>query len=153
MKSIVKNISNSNIHLFVKKNGIESMVEIPVGEHLIVDNYETKTIKIFLRKKLITMIDVPKFVSPGVFTVEPTNSNNVVIDLNVDLLTTIEEEVSQYIEDGYIKGGWSDEEVSYLKKNYPIKGRKFCSTHLNRNETSVQKKVNSLGLKKKTKKK
>jgi hypothetical protein len=68
-------------------------------------------------------------------------------------LEVIEGEVEQYIEDGYIKGEWTEEDILFLKKNYPTKGRKYCSTHLNRNESSVQKKINSLGVKKKKKKK
>lgn len=83
--------------------------------------------------------------------------NNLFKALNVpaDLtsLEVIEGEVEQYIEDGYIKGEWTEEDILFLKKNYPTKGRKYCSTHLNRNETSVQKKINSLGIKKKKKKK
>lgn len=63
------------------------------------------------------------------------------------------EEVEQYVEDGYIKGVWSDEDTAFLKKKYPTKGRKFCSNKLNRNESSVQKKINSMGIKKKKKKK
>lgn len=65
----------------------------------------------------------------------------------------VEGEVEKYVEDGYIKGEWSDEDIAFLKKNYPTKGRKYCSTELNRNESSVQKKINSLGIKKKKKKK
>ena len=68
-------------------------------------------------------------------------------------LEIVEGEVEQYIEDGYIKGEWTSEDVIFLKKNYPVKGRKLCSIELNRNETSVQKKINALGLKKKKKKK
>jgi transposase-like protein len=45
-----------------------------------------------------------------------------------------------------ISGTWTPEDVEFLKSNYPIKGRKFCSTQLNRNESSVQKKINRLGL-------
>lgn len=65
----------------------------------------------------------------------------------------VEGEVEQYVEDGYIKGEWTGEDVEFLKKNYPTKGRKYCSTQLNRNESSVQKKINALGLKKKKKRK
>jgi hypothetical protein len=65
----------------------------------------------------------------------------------------VKEEVEQYVEDGYIKGAWSEEDITFLKKNYPTKGRKFCSNSLNRNESSVQKKINSMSLKKKKKKK
>jgi len=68
-------------------------------------------------------------------------------------LDEIKEEVEQYVEDGYIKGAWAEEDIAFLKKNYPTKGRKFCSNSLNRNESSVQKKINSMGLKKKKKKK
>jgi len=68
-------------------------------------------------------------------------------------LEIVEEEVEQYVEDGYIKGSWSDEDTEFLKKNYPTKGRTFCSVHLNRNESSVQKKINSMGLKKRKKRK
>jgi hypothetical protein len=65
----------------------------------------------------------------------------------------VKEEVEQYVEDGYIKGAWTEEDISFLKKYYPTKGRKHCSNSLNRNESSVQKKINSMGLKKKKKKK
>jgi len=65
----------------------------------------------------------------------------------------VESEVKQYVEGGYIKGAWSDEDEEFLKKHYPTKGRKYCANNLNRNESSVQKKINALGLKKKKKKK
>lgn len=68
------------------------------------------------------------------------------------ILEIIEGEVEQYVEGGFIKGEWTEEDLIFLKKNYPTKGRKYCSTHLNRNESSVQKKINALGLKKKKKK-
>ena len=68
-------------------------------------------------------------------------------------LEIVEDEVEQYVEDGYIKGAWSDEDTEFLKKNYPTKGRTFCSVHLNRNESSVQKKINSMSLKKRKKRK
>ncbi len=73
-------------------------------------------------------------------------------DSNPTILEIIEGEVEQYVEGGFIKGEWTEEDLIFLKKNYPTKGRKYCSTHLNRNESSVQKKINSLGLKKKKKK-
>lgn len=72
---------------------------------------------------------------------------------NPSRFDVVEGEVEQYVEDGYIKGEWSDEDVEFLKKYYPTKGRKYCSAQLNRNESSVQKKINALGLKKKKKRK
>jgi hypothetical protein len=78
---------------------------------------------------------------------------NLTQEENPSRFEVIEGEVEQYVEDGYIKGEWTDEDVEFLKKNYPTKGRKYCSTQLNRNESSVQKKINALGLKKKKKRK
>jgi len=72
---------------------------------------------------------------------------------NPTKLEIVEDEVEQYVEDGYIKGAWSEEDIEFLKKNYPTKGRTFCSVHLNRNESSVQKKINSMSLKKRKKRK
>jgi hypothetical protein len=78
---------------------------------------------------------------------------NLTQEENPSRFEVIEGEVEQYVEDGYIKGEWTDEDVEFLKKNYPTKGRKYCSTQLNRIESSVQKKINALGLKKKKKRK
>ena len=86
-------------------------------------------------------------IAPSIFPVTPE-----IITEAPSRFEVAEEEVAQYVEDGYIKGVWTDEDIIFLKKHYPTKGRKYCSTHLNRNETSVQKKINSLGVKKKKKK-
>jgi hypothetical protein len=72
---------------------------------------------------------------------------------NTTKLNIVENEVSQYIEEGYVKGAWSNEDIALLKRYYPTKGRKYCSTKLNRNESSIQKKINALGIKKRKKRK
>ncbi|MEK6830214.1 MAG: hypothetical protein AABY15_08925 [Nanoarchaeota archaeon] len=210
MKSEIKNVHNESITLFVKIDGVEQRVSIPAGESMVIDAYDTKTIRAFRQRGFVTMqehrapiVDPktgninlkynPEFVAEDYYTVskkessettiEPaTDSNNdepmdhfhttedhklePITDIEylqkklINALTPsptsfeiIEEQVEQYVEDGYIKGEWSDEDIEFLKKNYPTKGRKYCSTHLNRNESSVQKKINALDLKKKKKKK
>jgi len=200
----LKNVHNEMITLFVKKNNIETRVDIPAGHSMIVDEYETPTMRVFKKKNLIT-VEPSQLFQSGSFgwlsdsespisdakdsvdasktmdsSIDPDNDEvmdqfhttetHEVIDVdlkdfkeklmkdlteseNVSRLDVVENEVEQYIEEGYIKGAWTDEDIAYLKKNYPTKGRKHCSTHLNRNESSVQKKINSLGLKKRKKKK
>lgn len=181
MKIEIKNISNSDITLFIKKEEVDSRVTIAPGNSMVADDYETKTMVIFKRKNLITISPIknielePSIVSeekPVETPIETPSSKEVVKYLEEDLkyfqdkinaslgvpnektttrLDVVEGEVEQYIEDGYVKGEWSSEEVAFLKKNYPTKGRKYCSNQLNRNETSVQKKINSIGLKKRKK--
>jgi hypothetical protein len=214
MKKEIKNVSEDSIKLFVMREEIEEQVDIPPGQSVVVDDYETKTIRIFKRKGLITIesytdslenqncnilkgkseIELQEDekraindsikrtmsnVDPNtdevmdhfhkteyhesklVMTMEEEDlryfKENLIKGLteqeNSTRLEVIEGEVEQYIEKGFIKGAWTDEDIAYLKKNYPTKGRKRCSTHLNRVESSVQKKINSLGLKKKKKKK
>jgi len=163
MKSNITNVSDSSISLFAKVNDVEQKVEIPAGGELIVDTYETKTIRVFKKRGFITMEAVKNVaqLNENVEVVENKSStidnfvdpNNEVITEDPTRFDIIEGEVEQYVENGYIKGTWTDDDVAFLKKNYPKKGRKFCSTELNRNESSVQKKINSLNLKKKKKKK
>jgi len=199
MKNRIKNVSDDYIRLFVMKEEVEKQVDIAPGESMIVDDYETKTIRIFSRKGLITFepaqslesnssdlldenAEIHKSTYKTMTNIDP-NHDEVMDDFhttedheavlvdedmkhfqenlmksltkaeNPTRLDVVENEVEQYVEDGYVKGEWSDEDTAFLKKNYPTKGRNYCSTHLNRNETSVQKKINALGLKKKKKKK
>lgn len=197
----IKNIHNETIRLFVKKDGIERQKDIIPGHSIVVDGYETKTMKVFKKRGFITICEAQLFESDSfhildkkgdavdtydeVKTIDETvnpNSDEVMdqfhttedheaILLDEDMkyfkenfiksikkiedptrLEIIEDEVEQYVEGGYIKGEWTEDDVTFLKKHYPTKGRKYCSTHLNRNETSVQKKINAMGLKKKKKK-
>lgn len=168
----VKNISDNDITLFVRQNDTDARVTISPKQSLIVDDYETKTMKIFKRKGIITTEEIQPFYSDahcGDNIVIKSKNCNVVVKKEIletlenyygipqsetikDMLEIAEAEVEQYVEDGYIKGVWTDEDIIFLKKYYPTKGRKYCSTHLNRNETSVQKKITSMGIKKKKKK-
>lgn len=59
----------------------------------------------------------------------------------------------RYEEDGVIYGVWTDDEITFLKKNYPKHGKKFCVESLKRTENSVASKISSLGLKKRKKRK
>ena len=189
----VKNVSDSDITLFVRKGEADTRITIAPGSFILADDYETKTMMIFKRKNLITIKPAQLLESePAHLLSEEVVSTMSDVDPNHDELmddfhTTetheavlvdedmkyfqenlmksltkeenptrfdvVEGEVEQYVEDGYIKGEWTDDDIAFLKKNYPTKGRKYCSTELNRNESSVQKKINSLGLKKKKKKK
>jgi len=197
------NIHNETVKLFAKKGGVEEQREIIPGHSIVVDDYETRTIKLFKKRNFIKVEPAQLFESDSASllkeeavvihnpkktideTVDPnhdevmddfhtTESHEVVdltpeaeeapdkpsatfkLDLNPnDKLSfeIMESEVKQYVENGFVKGAWSEEEIAFLKKNYPTKGRKYCSNHLNRNETSTQKKINSLGLKKRKKRK
>jgi len=208
MKNKITNVSKEDIILFVKREDIEEQVTIQSEQSIIVDDYETKTIRIFSRKGLIkieptqiveeasantsdeynTMTNIDPNSDEVMDNFHTTETHKVVTeeesgdvkvevdgistsvpkalleDMNkyhgmnkeavvADIIKAIEGEVEQYVESGFIKGEWSDEETKFLKKNYPTKGRSYCSTHLNRNETSVQKKINALGIKKKKKNK
>jgi DNA-directed RNA polymerase subunit RPC12/RpoP len=55
--------------------------------------------------------------------------------------------------DEFIRGIWDSEELQFLIDNYPTRGRKFCSSYLNRRESSVQKQINKLSLKREFSKK
>ncbi len=201
MKSEIKNVHKEAITLFAKIDGVEKQVSIPSGESIVVDTYDTKTIRVFRQRGFITMhqhapvIDTKtgqinlkynqELVNEDIYltnraeitTFDSTsNSNNdepmdhfhttetiiseatipsseIMVTGDLDRLDIVAGEVEQYIEGGYVKGEWTDEDIDFLKKNYSTKGRKYCSVHLNRNESSVQKKINALGLKKKKKKK
>lgn len=195
MKSKLTNVHNELIRLFAKKDGVEQQVDILPGQELVVDDYETRTIRAFKMRGFVTMETITdKIDSIGgkldnmlsTFnktvddSVDPNNdealdkmhttesiSNEHITDLEylqknlfeslkqpvMSSFEVVENEVEQYVEGGYIKGEWTDEDVAFLRKYYPTKGRKYCSTHLNRNESSVQKKINALGLKKKKKRK
>lgn len=176
MKCTIKNMSPKTVGIFARINGVDKRFEIGPGKEMIADNYQTRIMQIYNKKGLITVTPIiPKAATPVIKT--PT-ADTLSVDALVDTLTKeeledieyfknnlekslkipkdlqeVKSEVEQYVEDGYIKGVWSDEDIAFLKKHYPTKGRKFCSNKLNRNETSVQKKINSLGIKKKKKKK
>ncbi len=190
----IKNTHNEMISLFVKKNGVEQQVHILPGHSIVVDAYETKTMRVFAKRGFIEVqpaqlmssdsfawlgdsqekLDKQINVAPEelVELSEEDMKNfqkNLMAELTLEenpdrfevrskegeptILEIIEGEVEQYVEGGFVKGEWTEEDLIFLKKNYPTKGRKYCSTHLNRNESSVQKKINALGLKKKKKKK
>lgn len=178
----ITNVSNDNVTLFVREVGVDKRVSISPKESLIADNYETKTMIIFKRKGIITTESAQPLENQNYNLLKGKSEDELKEDEKRAITTSLEdikdieyfqknlfaslkvphetstrfevaeEEVAQYVEDGYIKGAWTDEDIIFLKKNYPTKGRKYCSTHLNRNETSVQKKINSLGVKKKKKK-
>lgn len=167
MNIIVKNTSNSNLSVFVRKNGRDEKCIIPPGAGVKCDDFETKTMRIYKKKGLIK-IENSNTPSPQVKQeVVESKKETVVSDsenkkgpFKIELdpndptaFEVMESEVKQYVEKGFIKGAWSDEDVEFLRKNYPTKGRKFCANNLNRNESSVQKKINALGLKKKKKRK
>lgn len=208
MSNEIKNVHTEMIRLFVKREGIEKQVDIPPGHSMVIDDYETKTIRVFKKRGFITIEPAQLFQADSFAwlsddnrhidtiddydevpeenkgtmdsSIDPNNDEvmdqfhttethevvgvslesfkeNLMKDLteqeNTSRLDIVEDEVERYIEKGFIKGAWTDEDITYLKKNYPTKGRKHCSTHLNRVESSVQKKINSLGLKKRKKKK
>ena len=46
------------------------------------------------------------------------------------------------------KGKWEEDDLKWLKRNYPKHGLTHCAEHLNRNKKSVKKKVELLKLKK-----
>lgn len=220
MKSKITNTHSESIKLFAKINGIEQQIEIPAGGEVVVDTYDTKTIRVFRQRGFIIMSELnidrntgnfdlkynPEYVEEDYFLVTRSDSSATIdssIDSNNDetmdqfhttqdnesilldddmkyfqknlmaaitreenpdrfevrskegeptILEIIEGEVEQYVESGFVKGEWTEQDLAFLKKNYPTKGRKYCSTHLNRNESSVQKKINAIGLKKKKKK-
>jgi hypothetical protein len=189
MKSEIKNVHSDAITLFAMINGVEKQVTIPAGDAIIVDTYDTKTIRVFRQRGFITMepaqlmesvsfsliSDEVVESSEDVVTTtfdstsdsnndEPmdhfhTTENTIVVDVpemiitgDLDRLEVVNGQVEQYVEAGFIKGEWTEEDIQFLKKHYPTKGRKYCATHLNRNESSVQKKINALGIKKKKKK-
>lgn len=41
---------------------------------------------------------------------------------------------------------YSNEELEFIKKNYPIYGSKYCANKLNRSENAINKKIKKLGL-------
>ena len=56
MKSrTITNVHSELISLFVKKNGVEQQVHIPPGESIVVDTYETKTMRVLAKKQLKTV--------------------------------------------------------------------------------------------------
>lgn len=167
MKRKITNHQEVFIKLFAKIDNIEQQIEIMPKQSIVVDDYETKTIKIFKKRGFISfeLNKLDELESQNNIVIEVVSSENVNIESSPNVLTPtipevysdplkiVEDEVEKYVENGFVKGNWSEEEEMFLKKNYPTKGRKYCSTHLNRNESSVQKKINSMGLKKKKRKK
>jgi hypothetical protein len=194
MKSKLTNIHSDTISLFAKLDGIEQQITIFAGKSVVVDTYETKTIRVFVKRGFVTMESLDNQETTTMSVVDANHDEPIdnfhttetheaiVVDEDMEyfkknlmksltieenptrlevkskedepsILEIVEGEVEQYVEGGYIKGEWTDEDIAFLKKNYPTKGRKYCSTHLNRNESSVQKKINVLGLKKKKKRK
>lgn len=165
MKCTIKNISPNTVGIFARVNGVDARFEIGSGKELVADNYETRIMKIYKKKGLLKITPYVKSVTEelnenseiDVKDINPVapNISTETVELKAisKTLKEVQDEVEQYVEDGYIKGAWAEEDVVFLKKNYPTKGRKYCSNKLNRNESSVQKKINSMGLKKKKKKK
>jgi hypothetical protein len=68
----------------------------------------------------------------------------------VDLITMVKNASDNYVPSypigTNIQGEWTKADENFLTINYPIKGRKYCSELLCRKESSVQKKINKLGL-------
>jgi hypothetical protein len=168
MKCTIKNMSPKTVGIFARINGADGRFEIGPGKEMIADNYETRIMKIYKKKGLIQItpyVETPKveqllesksatLLSEEIVSVTPDVTPEIIESTDIPkTLQEVEAEVEQYVENGYIKGAWSEEDIAFLKKNYPTKGRKYCSNSLNRNESSVQKKINSMGLKKKKKKK
>jgi len=180
MNKRITNITENTISLFIKRDGADKKVDIPAGHTVIADDHETPTLRVFKKRGFVEVEDAQLLESDSFHLLDEeiieTTSNSTVddtIDSNNDevmdqfhttethevviqeptRLEIVEGEVEKYVEDGYIKGLWTEDDVTFLKKNYPTKGRTFCANSLNRNESSVQKKINSLGLKKKKKKK
>ena len=169
MKCTIKNTSPQTVGIFARINGADKRFQISPGQEMVADNYETRIMKIYKKKGMISItpyveaVKVPEAISTMEDVVNPNNDEvmdnfhttetHEVVLTEGKTLEQVEEEVEQYVEDGYIKGAWTEEDITFLKKNYPTKGRKYCSNSLNRNESSVQKKINSMGLKKKKKKK
>lgn len=50
--------------------------------------------------------------------------------------------------DDHLRVKWQDEDLKWLKKNYPKHGLSYCAEHLNRSKSSVKKKVEALKLRK-----
>ena len=46
-----------------------------------------------------------------------------------------------------MKNKWTSEEINFLKENYPLYGKEYCATKLNREGSSVFKKASRLNLK------
>lgn len=161
MKCTIKNMSPKTVGIFARINGKDGRFEIGPGKEMVADNYETRIMKIYKKKGLLKItpyvepVAEPKSEASAeeFVSVSPDITPEIIESTDIPkTLQEVQDEVEQYVEDGYIKGAWSEEDVAFLKKNYPTKGRKYCSNKLNRNESSVQKKINSMGLKKKKKK-
>ena len=73
------------------------------------------------------------------------NSDEVVVDETEEAETTFEQ-VNNVASDDQQKGKWSDDDLKWLKKNYPKHGLSYCAENLNRNRSSVKKKVEALKL-------
>ena len=72
-----------------------------------------------------------------------------VLDEAKDMVSDYKNEDKEEI--AYKTGRWEEGEVRLLRRNYPINGLKDSAEKLNRSEKSVQKKVESLKLRKKKK--
>jgi len=165
MKCTIKNTSPQTVGIFARISGADKRFQISPGQEMVADNYETRIMKIYKKKGMISItpyVEKKEVVAEAVEDAKQLEDITDIEYLQKNLtesltipktLQEVEEEVEQYVEDGYIKGAWTEEDITFLKKNYPTKGRKHCSNILNRNESSVQKKINSMGLKKKKKKK
>jgi hypothetical protein len=165
MKCTIKNMSPQSVSIFARINGADGRIEIGSGKEVVADNFETRIMQIYKKKGLITVTPYVEKKEVVFELAENTKELEDIADIEYvqkrlteslvfpKTFQEAQEEVEQYVEDGYIKGAWSEEDIAFLKKNYPTKGRKYCSNSLNRNESSVQKKINSMGIKKKKKKK
>lgn len=168
MKSTITNVHSELISLFVKIDGVEQQVHIPSGESIVVDTYETKTMRVFAKKQFITVRPSQLFESDSfgwlgdaqerldaIKTIDESVDSNhdetmddfhttetheaIVVDEDVKYLQEklfkalvvpkeesltrleiIEDEVEQYVEGGYIKGEWTEEDLAFLKKELSI---------------------------------
>ena len=48
---------------------------------------------------------------------------------------------------GSIKNKWKDDEIEFLKKNFPLMGSQYCSQNIQRTKRSCQEMAKKLNLK------
>ena len=122
-----------------KPSGADYEVPYPIGSFDILGETEAET-----EEELDIVAEKQPHVTPEK---EPEPAKEAAKDVEKEEV----EPTNNNSDDGISRSEWADEDVEFLKQNYPTKGVPYCMEHLNRSKSSVKRKIEALGLKKKKK--
>lgn len=163
-KILIRNISGKELKLTYLLDESEFRILLGANEFIIADENKTPTMTIFENRGFIEIESVDK---DKIKQIADDVLDNIEkkLEEKKESITLIRKEINdlqaldapdtskeETTDTGDVKmGKWTEDEVKFLRKNYPKHGRSYCVEHLNRTTAAVQSKIDLLGLKKKSK--